>query len=116
MRHAAGELVVDKSQPAWVLTLRGEHDLSTSPTLRAELEAVYARGTKFAVDLSETTFLDSSILHALYDGLRMAREKAGDGFAVVAPPGSCAERILGVAGFDEVLPVYPSLAGATEAL
>jgi stage II sporulation protein AA (anti-sigma F factor antagonist) len=116
MERRLGELVVEKTETVWVLALEGEHDLSTSQTLRAELEAVYAHGTKVAVDLSEATFLDSSILQALYDGLRMAQEKAEDGLAVVAPPGSCAERILQLVGFDQVLPVYASLAVATDTL
>ena len=33
-----GEVMVDRVDGAWLLTLRGEHDLSTTPSLRDELE------------------------------------------------------------------------------
>ena len=103
-----GELIVNKSPEAWILVLRGEHDLSTSDTLVAELDAVFAHGTRVVVDLGETTFVDSTILNALFHGYRRSQEKLEDALVVVAPPGSMARRILDLVGFGDVLPIYDS--------
>ena len=46
-----GEVIVDRVEGAWVLTLRGEHDLSTNPSLRDELERAFDRGSTVIVDL-----------------------------------------------------------------
>lgn len=50
-----------------VVRLVGDHDLSTAPELRTVLRKAVADGPEVVVDLSETTFLDSSILHALIE-------------------------------------------------
>src|SRR5437764_4365231 len=47
----AGELLVEKTETAWILGLRGEWDMANDGTLTAELEAVFAHGTKVIVDL-----------------------------------------------------------------
>ena len=49
----------------WVLTLHGEHDVSTEPSLAEELERVAAAGGPVVVDLSDAQFIDSSILRVL---------------------------------------------------
>lgn len=50
-----------------VVMLVGDHDMSTAPELRTVLTRAIADGSGVVVDLSETTFLDSSILHALIE-------------------------------------------------
>jgi len=116
MPRPLGELIVEKSPEAWILALRDEHDLSTRDTLVAELDAVFAHGTRVVVDMAETTFADSSILNALFDGYRRAQEKSDDALVVVALPGSTAKRILDLVGFGEIVPVYDSRIQALEAI
>lgn len=116
MSRLAGELVVEKTPGAWVLGLRGEHDLSTRDTLIAEIEAVFAHGTRVVVDLSETTFLDSSILNVLFEGHRQSRHKHEDAFVVAAPHGSLARRMLDLIQFGDVVPIYDSRENAIAAL
>jgi len=53
-----------------VLALVGEHDLTTAGTLMAKIDKQVAQDRGVVVSLSETEFIDSSILHALYRGDR----------------------------------------------
>jgi anti-anti-sigma factor len=67
------------------LTVRGELDLSTAPQLDAAVEELLSGGPRaFVVDLTPTTFLDSSGARAL---LRVTKQAAAAGAAlhVLAP-------------------------------
>jgi anti-anti-sigma regulatory factor len=52
----------------------GEHDLETSEKLMEMLVALVQTNALVVVDLSETVFVDSSILDALVHAERVARE------------------------------------------
>ena len=54
-----------------VLELVGEHDLATVEKLRAELGEALASSSGVVVDLTETTFIDSSVIHALFDARKV---------------------------------------------
>jgi anti-anti-sigma factor len=74
-----------------VLVLRGEHDLSTQPRLRAAIDEALAAGRSVVIDLSEVEFIDSTVLAAILYGQRRATAGnggRGQGFAVVASPGA----------------------------
>jgi anti-sigma B factor antagonist len=89
-----------------VLTISGEHDLSTAPILRQRLEALLDQGAPTVVDLSPATFIDSSILGAILDARRRASE-GGTGFAVFQANGADAvKRVLEVTGLRAELPVH----------
>ena len=89
-----------------MVTISGEHDLSTAPNLRRRLDSLLDDGTAAVVDLSSATFVDSSILGVILDGRRRAAE-AGVGFAVLSSEGADAvERVLEVTGLRSELPVY----------
>lgn len=70
------EILVERIEGAVVVRLRGEHDLQTAPQVMRTIEPLLATGEPVLVDLVETTFLDSSILHALLTAKRRA-EAAG---------------------------------------
>jgi anti-anti-sigma factor len=101
-----GEVVVEQDQGAWVVTLRGEHDLSTKPSLGDTLKQTFARGSKVIVDLSEVEFIDSSVLRALAYGRQEAVEHAEHEIAIVAPSGAFASRVLRLTGIDKVIRVF----------
>src|SRR3569623_1685405 len=101
----AGELVVEKTEKAWILGLRGEHDLSTRPTIDAEIEAVLAHGTNIIVDLTDTTFMDSSVMGSLLRGYRDASAKPGDSLVIVAPPKSLPRRKIDAVALARLVPV-----------
>jgi anti-sigma B factor antagonist len=102
-----GELALERADAGLaVLTISGEHDLSTAPELRRRLDLLLDEGTAAVVDLSPATFVDSSILGVILDSRRRASE-AGAGFAV-AHSGSAdaVNRVLDVTGLRNELPVH----------
>jgi anti-sigma B factor antagonist len=68
-----------------VVTLRGEHDLSTEPLLARALEDAAAH-CDVVVDLSECTFIDSTVIASLIRGASAAGAR-DERFALVIPPG-----------------------------
>jgi anti-sigma B factor antagonist len=89
-----------------VLTISGEHDLSTAPALRRRLDSLLDEGAVTVVDLSPATFIDSSILGVILDGRRRAADR-NVGFAVVHSNGMDAvHRVLEVTGLRAELPVH----------
>jgi anti-sigma B factor antagonist len=102
-----GELALERNDAGLtVLTISGEHDLSTAPNLRRRLDNLLDEGTATVVDLSPATFIDSSILGVILDGRRRATD-SGVGFAVVHSNGADAvDRVLEVTGLRAELPVH----------
>jgi anti-sigma B factor antagonist len=102
-----GELALERKEAGLaVVTISGEHDLSTTPKLRRELDGLLEEGIATVVDLSPATFIDSSILGAILDIRRRAAE-AEIGFAVARSSGSEAvDRVLEVTGLRNELPVH----------
>jgi anti-sigma B factor antagonist len=103
-----GEIALQRNDegPA-VLTISGEHDLSTAPNLRRRIDGLLDEGVPTVVDLSPATFIDSSILGVILDGRRRAAQ-SGIGFAVARATGSEAvDRVLDVTGLRAELPVHP---------
>lgn len=102
-----GELALEQTDAGTaVVTISGEHDLSTAPNLRRNLDSLLDEGTTTVVDLSPATFIDSSILGVILDGRRRAAD-ARVGFAVFHSEGSEAvERVLEVTGLRAELPVH----------
>lgn len=112
-----GEIGLDRNNAGIaVLSISGEHDLSTAPDLRARLDALIEAGDPVIVDLSPATFVDSSILGAILDARRRAQD-AGNGLAVAQCDGTDAvARVLEITGLREELPVHASLEAAQAGL
>ena len=112
-----GELATARTDEGLsVLTITGEHDLSTAPALRRQLEDLLGDRDGIIVDLSSATFIDSSILGAILDGKRRAAD-AGIGFAVVhANSADGVGRVLDVTGLRAELPVHADKQDAVSAL
>ena len=92
-----------------VVILRGEHDLATTPDLRAAFARVRTRSHRLLVDLGECAFLDSSVLGVLIGELRRSRERAS-AMIVVLPldRASSVRRTLELTGLLEVFDVRES--------
>ena len=113
----AEEVVIERDEGAWVLTLRGEHDLSTATAVRDALRHVFDAGSAVVVDLSAVTFMDSSTLNAILYGSERAQSDDAHRFAAVLPPGpSAARRVLELTGVDRVLAIHPDRASAVAAI
>jgi anti-sigma B factor antagonist len=95
-----------------LLTLHGEHDLSNAELLRDGLTTVLAYGAAVVVDLSEATFVDSSVLHALLAASRPARDAPGPDVVVCVRADGFARRLLRMAGLHEVVRIAESLEDA----
>ena len=100
-----------------VVVLRGEHDVYTVPALRERLAELHDRGQCVIVDLSQTAFLDSSVLGALLGATETARAGGRDVAVVLGdPPTQAVARIFEVTGLAEVLPTRSTRAEARELL
>lgn len=107
--------VVQPSADCWVLTPHGEIDAYSSPLLRDRvIEALESAAvTRLVVDLSRTTFLDSSALGVLVGALKRVRERDGR-LDIVSPPDGI-RRIFEITSLDRVLELHATLASALRA-
>ena len=96
----------------WIVELVGEHDLATVPDLERALAEVEAHGTSVIVDLSETTFIDSTILGVIVGFAENPAERV----ALVVPPGTVPRRVIDVVGMQSRFSIYDTRAEAAEAL
>ena len=95
------------SEGVFVIALSGEVDLYTAPEFKQQLIDAVAEGAKHVVvDLTGTTFIDSTTLGVLVGGVRRLREKDGDLSLV------CSDRninkIFEITGLDQVFPIAAS--------
>jgi anti-sigma B factor antagonist len=112
-----GEIALERDGEGFaVLSVKGEHDLSTAPDLRRQLDELIDGGEPTVVDLSAATFVDSSVLGAILDARRSAGE-AGVGFAVAqaANGAEAVSRVLDITGLRAELPVHPDRGSAVTA-
>ena len=97
----------------------GELDLSNIESLEKALETVLSRGSTASclLDLSEATFIDSSVVHALVRWSKEAQVSEREGLAIlVGARESPAARLLALVGLIDRLPVFRSVDAATAAL
>ena len=112
-----GEIALERDDGYAVISVTGEHDLSTAPDLRSRLDELIDGGVATVVDLSAATFVDSSVLGAILDGRRQADE-GGIGFAVAQSPNGAdaVTRVLDITGLRAELPVHVDRAKAVAAV
>src|SRR3954453_14915294 len=80
--------IAERSNAGWtVLTVSGEIDSATAPSLRERLHALLAGGkSKLVVDLDDVGFLDSTALGVLVGALKRARLESGEVRIACAQP------------------------------
>jgi anti-sigma B factor antagonist len=89
----------------YVVRAAGELDLYTAPDLKAEiLNAVEAGARGVVVDLTETTFIDSTALGVLLRGVQRLRPRGGR--LLVVCPDANITKIFHITGLDRVFPIY----------
>ena len=103
-----GTVEVEHHAPGLALvSVRGEHDLSTTPELTQALEQAAAH-SNVLVDLSDCSFMDSSVIKALIKTAR-ALEARGEQLALVIPPEHrFVAQIAHMTHLSEIFPIYPS--------
>ncbi|KNX36127.1 anti-sigma factor antagonist [Luteipulveratus halotolerans] len=91
-----------------VVTLAGEVDVFSAPTLRDEMSTVIARGgTRLLADLTDVPFLDSTGLGVLVGRLKTVRVQDGELRLVIS-----SDRVLRnfqITGLDKVFRIYPTV-------
>ena len=97
-----------------VLTLEGEHDLTTVPRLEHQMEQVCASGTNVVIDLTRATFIDCQVIRWLLRWSERARRIDHLHLAVaIGADGSCAKRLIDLLNATETIPCQTTM---TEAL
>jgi anti-sigma B factor antagonist len=100
---------------SYVIALSGEVDLYTAPEFKQQLLDVIGRGAKHVVvDLTETTFIDSTTLGVLVGGVKRLRPEGGKVSLV------CSDRnitkIFEITGLNKVFPIYGTRAEALDGI
>ncbi len=103
------------SEEAYVIALSGEVDLYTAPELKQQLLEVIGNGAKdVIVDLSDTTFIDSTTLGVLVGGVKRLRPNGGQLTLV------CSDRnitkIFEITGLDKVFPIHATRSEAVDTI
>jgi anti-sigma B factor antagonist len=90
-----------------VVALAGEIDLYTCPEFKQELLRVIADGaTLIVVDLTKTTFIDSTALGVIIRGVERLKQRDGRLVVVCADPNII--KIFEVTGLNRIFSVYGS--------
>ena len=103
------------SGDAYLIALTGEVDLYTAPEFKTELLDAIAKGAKHVVvDLSGTTFIDSTTLGVLVGGVKRLRTNDGQLSLI------CSDRnitkIFEITGLDRVFTIHATRDEAVSAL
>ena len=96
-----------------VLAVAGEIDMTTNGALHEAIESAASRAFEIWLDLSATTFMDSSGIHAIATA-RTRLTAANRRLVVICPDGPVL-RVLTLTGFDGVLEIHPSRSAAHDA-
>lgn len=91
-----------------VLSCPGRLNMSAAPRFKQLVDDVVGEGaSRVVVDLSETTFVDSSGLGAMVGGLKTARQAGGD--LRIAGAGEQVRTVLSLTNLDRILKAYPTV-------
>ena len=98
-----------------LVTLHGELDLATEPTLREAVERAVGSGvTTLVFDLTAVDFVDSAILHRLVRAHHRLLASGGGVALVGVRP--AVRRVLGLTALDTILPLHATRADAFAAV
>ena len=97
-----------------VLPLKGEIDLHVSPGIALSLAGLAAtRRASIVLDLTDVTYVDSSGLAVLIQGMQDVREYGGM-FALAGLPENV-RPIFEIAGLDQIFQIFPDVNAALAA-
>jgi anti-sigma B factor antagonist len=109
------QITVEQRDTAGVVSLSGEVDLYAAPEFKQRLlQVIEAGATRVIVDLSITTFIDSTTLGVLMGALNRLREHGGD-LALVCNDQNLI-RVFEITGLDRVFAIYPKRVEAVQQL
>jgi anti-sigma B factor antagonist len=97
-----------------VVSLTGDVDLQTSPSVRQKLLECLEKHKKLVIDMSAVAYIDSSGVASLVEAFQVSRKKSAK-FALAAVSPS-AMRVLSLARLDRVFSIHPDVAAAAAAV
>ena len=98
-----------------VVAVRGEIDLFTAPELKQKLtDAIEGGKTRIVVDLTDTTFIDSTTLGVLVGARKRLREQ--DGTLAVVCPDPDKVGLFEMTGLDRVFAIHSDRSAALAGL
>lgn len=98
-----------------VVGIAGEFDLAAAPEVKTELSELVDDGVReLVVDMTETTFLDSTALGAIVSAVKRLQSAGGE-LSLVCTDRSIV-RIFEITGLDRVIPLHRSLDDALSRL
>lgn len=112
---SVGSVTIERSPGYVIVGLRGEHDLATAPEIEEVVSTAIASSGRVIVDLSETTFADSSALRAIVASAHHAEER-GRIFLLVLPEDAAGamQRIVELTQLDRLLTIVATRSEAIE--
>ncbi|MET1025875.1 MAG: STAS domain-containing protein [Dongiaceae bacterium] len=93
-----------------IIALEGEIDLENAPAVRQALLEHLKAGKSLLVDMAQVSYIDSSGIASLVEGLQVARKHGCDLALVSVSPR--AHRVLELARLDKVFAIHADLASA----
>ena len=98
-----------------VLSVRGEIDLFTAPELKQVLaESIEAGRVRIIVDLTDTTFLDSTALGVLIGAVKRLRSR--DGALAIVNVDENIAKTFEITGLDQIFTIVPTREEAVDAV
>lgn len=100
--------VREREPGIYVIRVAGEVDMSNSPDVRNVLLPTFRKGPSHViVDLSGVSYIDSSGIATLVEGLQLAR--AGGGRLTLAGMSSAVEAVFELAYLKDVFEIVPDV-------
>jgi anti-anti-sigma factor len=98
---------VDTRVPGVALVaLADEHELCGALKLQQQINVLIAEGVSIVIDLTETVFLDSSIVGVLLGAQKLAAESHVDYTVVLGKStGQSVRRMFEITGLSDILPL-----------
>lgn len=114
VRNKPEVLTVVPTDNVAVVVLLGEHDMSTADQVTHTVAGLLETYASVVIDLSETEFIDCSIVHALEDGRNLARQRQRR-LSLQLGTHPAIKRVLELTGLLASWPIYERRAKAIDA-
>jgi anti-sigma B factor antagonist len=88
-----------------LIKLRGEHDFSSKQHLTEALATASAQ-LNVLVDLSECTFMDSTVFAAFFRAREQLKERGGRLEVVIPPAATTIQRLARITALDKIVPIH----------
>jgi hypothetical protein len=101
-----GRVTIERYDDARIVSLQGEHDLSSEALVREFVAEAKSAGGLIFVDLTAATFIDSRVAVSLFEAYLADRPPR---LRFIVPPGTTPRVVFDRMGVATGLPIYDSL-------